>query len=157
MRAHTGLSVVGGEGHTVPERVGPRGTDNAANLVLACLPCAQAVNPPGRRPLPKKALHFTPTKWKSSKVVYIPKIGKENYALAKSYRTISLMYYLLKGLERLSVWVADTALENNPLHIKQHGFQYGKRTESAISNTVHKTYIKWGTLYGCIPRHPSCF
>ena len=46
--------MIGGEGHTVPERVGPRGADNAANLVLACLPCAQAVNPPGRRPLPKK-------------------------------------------------------------------------------------------------------
>ena len=45
-------------------------------------------------------LHFTPTKWKSSKVVYIPKIGKDDYALAKSYRPISLMNYLLKGLER---------------------------------------------------------
>ena len=60
------------------------------------------------------ALHFTPTKWKSSKVVYIPKVGKDDYALAKSYRPISLMNYLLKGLERLSVWVADTALEDNP-------------------------------------------
>ena len=84
------------------------------------------------------ALHFTPTKWKSSKVVYIPKIGKDDYALAKSYRPISLMNYLLKGLERLSVWVADKALEDNPIHIKQHGFQKGKSTESAISNTVHK-------------------
>ena len=43
------------------------------------------------------ALHFTPTKWKSPKVVYIPKIGKDDYALAKSYRPISLMNYLLKG------------------------------------------------------------
>ena len=45
-------------------------------------------------------------------MVYIPKVGKD--ALAKSYRPISLMNYLLKGLERLSVWVADTALEDNP-------------------------------------------
>ena len=51
--------MVGGEGHTVPERVGPRGADNAANLVLACLPCAQAVNPSGRRPLPKKKSYYT--------------------------------------------------------------------------------------------------
>ena len=84
------------------------------------------------------ALHFTPTKWKSSKVVYIPKVGKDDYAQAKSYRPISLMNYLLKGLERLSVWVADTALEENPLHIKQHGFQKGKSTETAISNTIHR-------------------
>ena len=48
------------------------------------------------------------------------------------------MNYLLKGLERLSVWVADTALEDNLLHIKQHGFQKGKSTELAISNTVHQ-------------------
>ena len=27
------------------------------------------------------ALHFTPTKWKSSKVVFIPKVGKDDYAL----------------------------------------------------------------------------
>ena len=47
------------------------------------------------------ALHFTPTKWKSSKVVYIPNVGKDDYAIAKSYRPISLMNYLLKGLERL--------------------------------------------------------
>ena len=64
------------------------------------------------------ALHFTPTKWKSSKVVYIPKVGKDDYNQAKSYRPISLMNYLLKGIERLSVWVADTALEDNPLHTK---------------------------------------
>ena len=84
------------------------------------------------------ALHFTPTQWKSSKVVYIPKIGKDDYSIAKSYRPISLMNYLLKGLERLSVWIADDALEDHPLHIKQHGFQKGKSTETAISNTVNK-------------------
>ena len=47
------------------------------------------------------------------------------------------MNYLLKVLERISVWVADTALEDNPLHIKQHGFQKGKTTETAIPNTVN--------------------
>ena len=53
--AHTGPPEVSGEGLTVPERVGPRGADNAASLVLACLPCAQAVNPYGRHPLTKKS------------------------------------------------------------------------------------------------------
>ena len=46
------------------------------------------------------------------------------------------MNYLLKGLEHLSVWVTDTALEDPLLHIKQHGFQKEKSTETAISNTV---------------------
>ena len=103
------------------------------------------------------ALHFTPTKWKTSKVVCIPKVGKEDYALAKSYRPISLMNYLLKGLERLSVWVADTALEEKPLHNKQHGFQKGKSTETAISNTIHKIekHTKRGTLHGGLLRYPG--
>ena len=84
------------------------------------------------------ALHFTPTRWKESKVVYIPKPGKEDYSNPKSFCPISLMNYLLKGLERLSVWKADEALEDSPLHKKQHGFQKGKSTETAISNTVNK-------------------
>ena len=58
------------EGHTVPERVGPRGADNAANLVLACLPCAQAVNPPGRRPLPKKNNKKLLLVWLSGTLIY---------------------------------------------------------------------------------------
>ena len=49
--------MVSGEGHTVPERVWPRGADNATNQVCVCLPCAQAVNLLGRRPLPKKKHH----------------------------------------------------------------------------------------------------
>ena len=69
------------------------------------------------------------------------------------------MNYLLKGLERLSVWVADTALEDNPLKRKQHTFQKGKSTETAISNTINKIekHIKWGTLHGSLPRHPGSF
>ena len=48
------------------------------------------------------------------------------------------MNYLLKELERLSVWVTDTAIEKNQLHMKQHGVQKGRSAETAISNTVHK-------------------
>ena len=50
--------VVSGEGHTVPERVGPRGADNATNRVLVCLPCAQVVKsawaPPSTKKNPSK-------------------------------------------------------------------------------------------------------
>ena len=52
------------------------------------------------------ALHFTPTQSKSSKVVYIPKVGKDDHSIVKSYRPISLINYLLKSQERLSIWVA---------------------------------------------------
>ena len=82
-------------------------------------------------------LHYTPVKWKETKVIFIPKPGKSNYRQAKSFRPISLSNYLLKGLERLVGWKMDEALIKYPLHPKQHGFTVGKSTESAVSNTVN--------------------
>ena len=82
-------------------------------------------------------LHYTPREWKKSRVIFIPKPGKESYEEPKDYRPICLSNYLLKALERLSVWKVDQALESHPLHAKQHGFLPGRSTESAISNTVN--------------------
>ena len=48
--------MVGREGHTVSERVGPRGADNATNPELVCLPCAQLGNQLGGAPTPKKKI-----------------------------------------------------------------------------------------------------
>ena len=45
--------------------------------------------------------------------------------------------YLLKTLERLVSWKMDEALIKHPIHPKQHGFQSGRSTESALSNTVN--------------------
>ena len=78
-----------------------------------------------------------PLLWKDTKVIFIPKPGKESYRRAKAFRPISLSNYFLKGLERLVAWKMDEALVKHPLHPKQHGFQRGKSTESALSNTVN--------------------
>ena len=78
------------------------------------------------------ALHFTPTHWKDSTIIFIPKPGKTTYTDPKAYRPISLSNYLLKALEKLCVWNTDEILETDPLSIQQHGFQRGKCTESAI-------------------------
>ena len=105
------------------------------------------------------ALHFTTTKWKASRVVYIPKVGRDDYSIAKLNRPFSLMSYLLKMLERLSVWTTDTAIDENPLHIKQHGFKKGERYRNShikYCTQNFKMYIKWGTLHGSIDRHTGC-
>ena len=47
------------------------------------------------------------------------------------------MNCLLKGLERLSVWVANTALEDKLLHKKQNGYQKGK-AQNPPFQTLHK-------------------
>ena len=83
------------------------------------------------------ALHFTPTSWKNSTIIFIPKPGKTTYTDPKSYRPISLSKYLLKALEKLCVWNTEEILETNPLSTQQHGFQRGKCTESAISKTTN--------------------
>ena len=49
-------------------------------------------------------LEYTPTLWKDTRVIFIPKPGKADYNIAKSFRPISLSNYLLKGLERLLGW-----------------------------------------------------
>ena len=44
---------------------------------------------------------YTPQIWRQSKVIFIPKPGKKDYAQAKSFRPISLTPFLFKTLERL--------------------------------------------------------
>ena len=80
------------------------------------------------------ALSYTPCSWLTSRVVFIPKPGKERYTEPKSFRPISLSNYILKGLERVVGWHADAMLDLEPVHTAQHGFTKGRSTESAISN-----------------------
>ena len=81
--------------------------------------------------------HYTPILWKDTKVIFIPKPGKDDYTLPKSFRPISLSNYFLKAFERLVCWRMDFALSFNPIHDKQHGFMKGRSTESAISVTTN--------------------
>ena len=80
--------------------------------------------------------HYTPVLWKDTKVIFIPKPGKDDYTLPKSFRPISLSNYFLKTLERLVCWKMDESLALYPLHTRQHGFMPGRSTESAISITT---------------------
>ena len=82
------------------------------------------------------ALGHTPKKWRDTKVIFLPKPGKDDYDIPKSYRPISLSNFPLKAFERLVVWKMDKDLPAKPLHPNQHGFTKGKSTESAISDTA---------------------
>ena len=44
---------------------------------------------------------YTPKMWRETKVIFLPKPGKDTYDIPKSYRPISLSNFLLKTLERL--------------------------------------------------------
>ena len=47
------------------------------------------------------SLCHTPKVWRETKVIFLPKPGKDSYDVPKSYRPISLSNFLLKTLERL--------------------------------------------------------
>ena len=81
---------------------------------------------------------YTPLIWRKSKVIFIPKMGKDDYSEPKAFRPISLTPFLFKTLERLCYWeIQETALADRPISKMQHAFLTGKSTETAISQTVN--------------------
>lgn len=77
---------------------------------------------------------YTPSNWLISNLVFLPKPGKSDYKKAKSYRGISLMQTLLKGLERILLWeLQENTLKDNPICKSQYGFKKGTSTEHALS------------------------
>jgi ribonuclease HI/retron-type reverse transcriptase len=77
-------------------------------------------------------LHYTPTLWRKSEIVFIPKPGKTDYSSLRAFRPISLMSFLLKTLERLVQWRLETTAA--PYHRNQHAFRTGHCTEHALSH-----------------------
>jgi hypothetical protein len=93
-------------------------------------------------------LSYIPKCWRKSLVVFIPKAGRPNYEIAKAYRPICLMCFLLKTLEKLldkNIRIKD--LEVNKLNAKQFAYQVGKATETAlhdITTLIEKSMMKRG-------------
>ncbi len=77
-----------------------------------------------------------PTWWKKMKVVFLPKAGKEDYAVAKSYRPITLSNFVLKGLERIIQWFILEYTITKPL-TNQHAYTKGRSCDSALSCFVN--------------------
>ena len=82
---------------------------------------------------------YVPELWRQVRVVFLPKPGKEDYRVPKSFRPVSLMSFLLKTLERLVLWrIQSVTLRFRPLSPRQHAYQAGKSTETALHNLVAK-------------------
>jgi hypothetical protein len=79
-----------------------------------------------------------PETWTRVRVVYIPKQGNRDKTDPKSYRPISLTSFLLKAMEKvLNYHIREGALQRMPLHTKQHAYQKGKSTETALLDLVN--------------------
>jgi len=93
------------------------------------------------------ALGYTPEIWRWSKVIFLPKPGKEDYTAPKSFRPISLTSFMLKAMERVVMWELErVTLKEHPLNPAQHGFRKGSSCESAIMDLVND--IESSTLRG---------
>jgi hypothetical protein len=80
---------------------------------------------------------YTPRKWKESNVIFLAKPGKTDMADPRSFRPISLMSFVYKGLEKVvSMQLDETTWKTNSMHKDQFGFRKGLSTEHALSATI---------------------
>ncbi|KAG8177831.1 hypothetical protein JTE90_002665 [Oedothorax gibbosus] len=85
------------------------------------------------------ALGHIPKIWQKSRVVFIPKPGKNSHDQAKSFRPISLSSFFLKIMEKIiDKHIRDYLGNNSPLHDLQFAYQPGKSTETALHHLITK-------------------
>lgn len=78
-------------------------------------------------------LGYVAMTWRKSLIAFIPKVGKDDYSDPKSFRPISLMSFILKALEKLiDKHIRQGPLTLNPLNERQHAYQQGKGTDTAL-------------------------
>ena len=93
------------------------------------------------------ALKYNPKEWCKSRVIFIPKRGKESYDTPKSFRPISLTQVIFKTFEKVQkMEIEDNYLKKSPMHKHQFAFRKGKSTDGALSQVVDK--IESGLLRG---------
>ena len=82
-------------------------------------------------------LGHVPLPWREAKAVFIPKVGKSDYAEARSFRPITLSTFMIKIMERVILWhINQNHLKISPLSDNQHAFRSGRSTETALTSLV---------------------
>ena len=79
---------------------------------------------------------YTPKIWRQMDVIFLPKVGKSDYAEPKAYRPITLSSFLLKGLERIVQWYLLERVLPRQLPY-QHAYTKGLSCETALSTIVN--------------------
>ncbi len=69
-------------------------------------------------------------------MVFIPKVGKADYAMAKAYRPITLSNFMVKGLERIVQWYIMDYVIKEPLY-QQHAYTKGRSCDTALSSFIN--------------------
>ncbi len=100
-------------------------------------------------------LGYVPLRWRDSKAVSIPKPGKSDYSLVRSFRPISISSFIIKALERVWAWqLQELSLIQKTLSWDQHAFRRGYGQDSALSTRVEyaeSEIIQKQFAYGVFP------
>ena len=88
------------------------------------------------------AFGYVPKRWQTVRAVFIPKVGKTDFTSSKSYRPICLSSFLLKVMEKVvDRRLKDAYLNTHPLSVRQHAYQSGRSTETALQDVVSRVEI----------------
>lgn len=96
---------------------------------------------------------YIPISWRKTRVVFLPKPGKQSYEKGSSWRPISLMSFELKTLERLVDWYIRTPeLIKKLRRNNQFAYIAGVSTDAAIHQVVARAEgaIKTGEYAICV-------
>ena len=100
------------------QKLGPASITRLTNIYRACV-----------------LLGKTPAAWHEAALIFLAKPGKSDMTAAKSWRPISLVSFLLKGLERIWLWFLEgTTFKDKPLHDSQHGFRQNRSCDSCLTS-----------------------
>jgi hypothetical protein len=85
------------------------------------------------------AISFIPNIWRMTRVIFIPKPGRDSYDQAKAFQPVCLSSFLLKILEKIMDRHIKDMLESNaPLHRNQFAYQSGKSTQDSLASIGNK-------------------
>lgn len=79
---------------------------------------------------------YIPLKWRDTRVVFIPKAGKNSHTVPKDFRPISLSSFLLKTMERMIDSYLRRVIDPRLLSTRQHAYSKGRSTETALHELV---------------------
>jgi len=83
------------------------------------------------------ALRYAPVAWRGTRVVFIPKPGRNGHIKAKDFRPISLSSFILKSMERLvDRYLKKNSLLLHPLESSQYAYREGRSTDTALHHLV---------------------
>ena len=90
-------------------------------------------------------LGYHPARWKVARGVTIPKPGRDDYSLAKSYRCISLLNCLGKMVEKVAAMLVSAHCERvRGFHPGQYGCRTGRSAVDAVGVTIEQVQEAWG-------------